>query len=276
MKKRNKKQIERFKIIEIIAYWEGSINASILCNFIGVIPRNATTEIQAYNEVVPIPLEYNASKKIFVPPNQYKPIYISTEWNLYHEHLVRFAHLYQKGLWHSNSIDVISSDFNHINSEITRTIHECIKNKTSFKAKYHSMNNPRGLTRTFHPHAIAFNGVRWHMRAYSEEHGEFRDFNLSRISKPSNIGDSNVDSLNDHDWHHFITIKLQPHPSLDIYQKKLVLSDYGHINEFKHELRASMVKYFIKFYSISISQNDNPMDKPLSLINKEELQSYLL
>ena len=47
MKKPNKKQQQRFEIIETIALWEGVINSSVLSHFIGVIPRNAITEIQS-------------------------------------------------------------------------------------------------------------------------------------------------------------------------------------------------------------------------------------
>ena len=162
MKKPNKKQQQRFEIIETIALWEGVINSSVLSHFIGVIPRNAITEIQSYNNFVPIPLEYNASKKVFVTPDDYRPIFISSEWDIYHDHIIKFADLYRNSLWSCGSLDVMPHGFNKIEPDVIRVINKCIRSKQAFRAKYHSMNHPRGLTRAFHPHAIAFNGVRWH------------------------------------------------------------------------------------------------------------------
>ena len=276
MKKPNKKQQQRFEIIETIALWEGVINASVLCHFIGVVARNAMTEIQAYNEFVPIPLEYNPSKKAFITPEDFKPIFISTEWSVYHDHLMRFSHLYQGVLWTSGGIEVMPNDFNKVEPDVIRAINECIKNQHSFKAKYHSMRHPRGLTRTFHPHAIAFNGIRWHMRAYSEEYGEFRDFNLSRIGRPSEHLSSHIERLDDHDWHTMLVLHLDAHPSLNLQQRKLVLTDYGQADSFSYEIRAAMLKYFVKYYPISISPDADPLDKPLFLKNHKELSSFLL
>ncbi|GHE80190.1 WYL domain-containing protein [Thalassotalea profundi] len=276
MKKPNKKQQQRFEIIETIALWEGVINASVLCHFIGVVPRNAITEIQAYNEFVPVPLEYNYSKKLFITPKDFKPIFISNEWDVYHDHLVRYSHLYRGYLWPDSGIELISNSFNKVEPDVIRTINECIKNKLAFQAKYHSMNHPKGLTRTFHPHAIAFNGIRWHMRAYAEEYGEYRDFNLSRIGRITDHSPSNIDHLNDHNWHSILSLNLDAHPSLSSLQRKLVLNDYGKSSPFSYDIRAAMIKYFVKYYPIAVNSNADPLDKPLFLTNYKELSMFLL
>ena len=138
------------------------------------------------------------------------------------------------------------------------------------------MNNPKGITRRIHPHAIAFDGRRWHLRAYSESHDEFRDFNLSRITKIELEGISDIDSLNDKEWHDYKTLLLDAHSSLSTDQKKLVLSDYNKNKPFKINLRTSMIKYFIKYYNIAVCVEDDPKTNPLFLSNADELKEYLL
>ncbi|MBL1319705.1 MAG: WYL domain-containing protein [Methylophaga sp.] len=276
IKKITQKQRRRFEIIETVAYWEGIINATILVKLFGVSWSNALKEFNAYKEHCPEQFEYNASLKLFIVKDGFKPRYISTDWDVYHAHIITFRTIYNAELWNSSAIEILPLTYNSVNNDVIRKVSIAIKNGDSLTVKYCSLKHPRGLTRTLHPHAIAFNGIRWHLRAFSKEHGEFRDFNLSRIKKIVIKGKSDINLLDDHDWHSIMSLDLSAHPKLDTKQRKLVLSDYGYSEDFSVNLRASMIKYFVKMHSIATDTQQDPFSHPLFLKNAESLDNYIL
>ncbi|TNC80859.1 MAG: hypothetical protein C9356_12095 [Oleiphilus sp.] len=275
-KKISEKQRQRFQLIETLAYWERTLNANILKAFLGLTWNMAIKELSAYKELHPKTFTYNSSKKVFITNTSFRPVYISRDWSVYHDHLIKYAELYNQQLWRANSVEVLPGSLNTVENQVIELLCKAIKRKCSISAKYASMQNPRGLTRIIHPHALAFSGRRWHLRGYSEAHLEFRDFNLSRI-KTITLGEaSEIDSLSDRDWFDYKTLCLDAHPSLNNLQKKLVLSDYDREKAFKVEIRAAMIKYFIKHHDIATRVEDDPMNHPLWLSNADELSQYLL
>jgi len=275
-KKISDKQRQRFELIETIAYWERVLNANILKQFLGLTWDMAIKELGAYRKYHPNTFSYNQSLRVFTTIEGFKPTYISTDWGVYNDHLIKYSVLYNESLWNQNSVAVLPNSLNTVRNEIVHGVSLAIKNKKIIKAKYCSMQNPRGLTRRIHPHAIAFNGHRWHLRAFSETHDEYRDFNLSRIKSVELEAGSGEDSLNDKDWHQYKVLLLDAHPSLSVEQKKLVLSDYNRDKPFKFEMRGALVKYFVKLHDIAVKGEDNPKSKPLYLCNADELSEYLL
>jgi len=70
------------------------------------------------------------------------------------------------------------------------------------------MNRDNPSYRNIVPHAIVFDGMRWHARAYCFEHQEFRDFVMARILEGEKIDDSNVDVSKDDCWKTLVTVVL--------------------------------------------------------------------
>jgi hypothetical protein len=271
-----RKQRHRFEIIETIAYWERVLNANILKQFLGLTWNMAIKELAFYREKHPNTFDYNGSLRVFLTKKGFKPTYISTDWELYNDHLIKYSSLYNESIWNQSSVELLSNSLNKVSPDIFHGVSQAIKNRKIIKVKYCSMQNPKGLTRLIHPHAIAFNGRRWHLRAYSETHDEYRDFNLSRLKSVLVDALSSEDPLKDKAWHETKILCLDAHPSLSFDQRKLVLSDYDREEPFKVEIRAAMVKYFVKHHDISISDEDDKNSNPLMLMNAEELKEYLI
>ena len=86
---------------------------------------------------------------------------------------------------------------------------------------------PEPRWRWIAPHAIAFDGFRWHARAFCFGDEVFKDFLLSRILDIHGSRASDVMAEDDQDWHTFAKLEIGPHPALSETQAKVIALDYG-------------------------------------------------
>ena len=80
-----------------------------------------------------------------------------------------------------------------------------------------SMSSPQPSWRWIEPHAYAFDGFRWHVRAFCRRDGAYKDFLLSRIiSTHADVQPIPATSsgAQDVEWHTEVTLVIGPHPGL--------------------------------------------------------------
>jgi predicted DNA-binding transcriptional regulator YafY len=122
-----------------------------------------------------------------------------------------------------------------------------------------------------------FDGLRWHARAFSYTHHEFRDFVLARMSSAELTFSAEVDASGDAAWHEFVCVRMEPHPGLSDAQKEAVEFDYGMVNGvLEHKVRGALVPYFLR--TMRIGPDDltrNAMVQQIVLLNRDELSEYL-
>lgn len=71
-------QLQRYRLIEIVALWEGKLNASHLTDYFGIGRQQASKDINAYNnDVAPDNLIYNSSLKGYQPTEHFSPVVTS-------------------------------------------------------------------------------------------------------------------------------------------------------------------------------------------------------
>jgi predicted DNA-binding transcriptional regulator YafY len=110
------------------------------------------------------------------------------------------------------SIDMAPDIARNVDVECLRLILDAIRSKRSVEVRYQSLTNSR--TRRIAPHALAFDGYRWHVRAWACDRDDFRDFVLTRIDKISVGPKVDFDPADDLEWNTRITLDLRPHPAL--------------------------------------------------------------
>jgi predicted DNA-binding transcriptional regulator YafY len=127
------------------------------------------------------------------------------------------------------------------------------------------------------PHALVFDGLRWHARAFSYTHDQFRDFVLARMSSAELKLSAEVDSSEDAVWHEFVLVRIGAHPGLSAPQKEAVEFDYAmESGVLEHKVRAALVPYFLQ--AMRISRDDlarDAMAQQIVLLNRDELSQYL-
>jgi hypothetical protein len=111
--------------------------------------------------------------------------------------------------------------------EILRRSLGAIRKSSKVTIRYQSMSRLEPSDRSISPHAVAFDGIRWHLRAYCYEHEDFRDFVLSRITRVEDDGSSAVDPVNDSSWFRIVNVVIAAVPHLSEGRRHAVEMDYG-------------------------------------------------
>jgi len=79
------------------------------------------------------------------------------------------------------AFDTVPSPVRGIDAHTLRRVIEAIRTRQALEVEYQSLSNPAPRWRWIAPHAIAFDGFRWHARAWCFTDQCFKDFLLARI-----------------------------------------------------------------------------------------------
>jgi predicted DNA-binding transcriptional regulator YafY len=141
---------------------------------------------------------------------------------------------------------------------------------------YQSMRQPAATERWIAPHALASDGLRWHVRAWCQESLDFRDFVLSRVQRILGTRPSSADSTKDENWQTRIDVILRPRPELVDGQRSAIEADYG----MKHgrlvlNCRKALVFYVLRQLQLDRSAGTTAIEQPLELENRAELSALI-
>lgn len=117
-------------------------------------------------------------------------------------------------------------DLTKTNPEIAQVLIRATRQGCAADVVYRSMNHPCGKERRLFPHAFAYAGRRWHMRALDEELGEFRDFNIARVVKAQLAPQSNAPDIVDSEWAQWVEVTIKAHPDLNGDQVTMIRDEY--------------------------------------------------
>ena len=136
---------------------------------------------------------------------------------------------------------------------------------------------PLPLWRDITPHALAFDGLRWHVRAYCHLEARFKDFILSRILDLGSEIDPGKPASEDRHWHEFFDAVFIPNPKLAKSQQETVARDYEMTDGTLHvPVRRALLYYFHKRLRLDVADKaDDPKETPIVLENKTEFQRAL-
>jgi predicted DNA-binding transcriptional regulator YafY len=138
---------------------------------------------------------------------------------------------------------------------------------------YQSMRRPAATKRWIAPHSLAFDGARWHARAWCYERTMFRDFVLTRIQEIHGHRQSEIDDSKDMDWHTYVSVIIEPRHNLTVAQRDSVITDFGMQNgKLSNSIRRALVQYFVRHLQIDGS---GAVGQPIAWANREELQDLV-
>ena len=141
---------------------------------------------------------------------------------------------------------------------------------------YQSITRDEPTRRMISPHALGYDGVRWHVRAYCHLRNAFHDFVIGRITKVGHAKSTLIRALDDQDWHEKVDLVLAPHPALSTQQKRGVEIDYKMIDgRTKLTSRRAMLYYTLR--RLGIRDDGTPQDYPKQVVieNLEEVRPFL-
>ncbi|WP_421875992.1 helix-turn-helix transcriptional regulator [Pacificispira sp.] len=270
-------QIRRFEFIEWKLFWEGFLNRSDLEDQFDISTPQASVDLRNYREAAAENISYDATVKSFVSAPGLKPRFLkaSADRLLLQIRAWLSGALPREDLWFKTPPPVaIAPDIvRHVEPKMLRAILRAIQRQEAINVLYQSLTNTRW--RMVAPHALAFDGYRWHMRAWACDRGDFRDFVISRVQKIGKSEAATYDVADDIEWNTLTTLRLCPHPGLSDEQAAAIRRDYGMKGNCRSiEMRLSLAYYFIMRMNLDLDDLP-PQRAQVSLENLHEVKKQI-
>lgn len=275
-------QRQRLTLLEATVFWSGAFSTQVLMAYFGISRVQASKDLTLYQSLCPGNIRYDKYSKRYVIDEAFKPGFMDGSVGEFLRVLKN-----QQGtsgaalvtlMQNLPEVAVVEPAFRQINPLVLQSVNQAIVSGREVKVCYQSMSRPEPVQLLLCPHTLVFDGLRWHVRAYSVTHQAFRDFVLARMSAPELLCAVEVKASEDVAWHQFVTVKIAAHPGLNDMQKQVIEFDYGmESGELVCEVRAALLPYFLK--TMRIGDDDlarNAMVQQIVLLNRAELASYLV
>lgn len=273
----------RYRLIETVAWWEGRLTTNHLMQSFGISRQQASKDINAYiDEHAPNNLEYDKHLKGYVPSKRFKPLFIKDSASAY-LHLLsqnheRAPHIEGLALAYAH-IEVLDVPDRSIRPEVLRPLLKACREGQRLECEYASFRTPEGETRLIAPHTLIHTGMRWHVRAYCEKNGDYRDFVLSRFRGiPELMSDFTEHTrLLDPGWTTPATVILEADSRLKPAQRAILEADYGmEDGQLVIETRGALVQYVLNRYQIDTTKmHMKPSAQQIVVANMDELSAWL-
>ncbi|MBI6922509.1 MULTISPECIES: YafY family protein [Pseudomonas] len=246
----------RYRLIETVAWWEGRLTTGHLMQSFGISRQQASKDINTYiTEHAPENLTYDKQIKGYVPSEQFEPLFIDNSASAY-------LHLLYQNNERAPHIDGLALAYAHtrvlevpdrpIRPEVLRPLLKACREGRRLETEYVSFNTPNVEVRLIAPHTLVYTGMRWHVRAYCEKNGQYRDFVLSRLRGQPDLLDASPNTREqDEDWNVEVPIIFEPDWRLNAAQKAIIETDYGMVDgQLVVPSRRALVKYVLQRYQI--------------------------
>ncbi len=269
----------RYRLIEIVALWEGRLTTNHICHSFGIGRQQASKDINTYlRELAPGNLVYDRHLKGYVPAADFKPVVTRGQISEYQDLLSRqqnlsetFADL-ELGMPGNT---VIPEPARHIPPETMRAIVSATRYHRQLRASYVSLSRPEAADSILEPHALVCAGNSWHLRAWCSANREFRDFALSRFQgQPEALRQKSRHSAQqDDDWQRIVTLEIAPDQRLTQAQQQIIANDYGmEHGRLQIEARAALAPYVLSRLGITFDNlHPDPLVQQLELANPDQL-----
>ncbi|WPM81603.1 WYL domain-containing protein [Brucella pseudintermedia] len=265
----------RLEFIEFRLFWEGHVNRSDLMGTFGVSLNQASTDLNRYIGMAPDNMVYDKRVRAYVRTPEFKPKFLEPDASRYLAELRSVADgiLDREDSWIANlpPYAAAPTPVRGVNPVTLLSVVGAIRRSEVIEVKYQSLSRPDPRWRWIAPHAIGFDGFRWHTRAFCLTDQSFKDFLLSRIIETRGTKLSEVGADRDADWNEQVTLEIGPHPELSETQAKVIALDYGmRGGKTKIKVRRALLYYALRRLGLDTDPNARrPEDQQVVLLNRE-------
>lgn len=223
----------RYRLIEIIALWEGRLTTNHICHGFGIGRQQASKDINMYlRELAPGNLEYDRHLKGYVPSANFRPVVTKGEADEYldlvrrHEILSQAIEDLDIGLPNST---VLRFPRRLAEPEVVRTLIAATRQGRLVEGNYVSFDHVATEHCVLEPHTLICSGDAWYVRGWCHNRKDFRNFQVSRFRAPTRmLGERTRHGEHlDDDWNSQVTVTFRPDSRLNDHQQALVAHDYG-------------------------------------------------
>lgn len=271
----------RLEFIDFRLFWDGRINRGDLTEQFGISIPQASADLARYQEMAPHNLSYDPSLKCYLATQAYRPMFEVEHAGRYLAQLNSLASgtIAREEAWLAETPEfrIVPTPGRSVDSRSLKAVLRGIRDRLALRIRYQSMSKPEPHWRWISPHALGFDGFRWHVRALCHNDKTFKDFVFARIYE---IGESQphpMDSDADEAWFDSVTVIISPHPGLSESQAKAVKLDYDMPEGVRViSISSAFLYYFLKHMGLDGDAGQKrPQDQQIVLVNREEVMSAL-
>ena len=267
----------RYEFIEFRLFWQGRINRGDLMDAFGVSTQQASLDLNAYIEQAKRNLLYDKRLRTYLRGKHFKPKYLKPDADEYFAQLraVDQGLVSAEQSWISffPSFGATPTPVRGVSPETLRDVLAAIREPAALQVTYQSMSRPEPSARWIEPHALAFDGFRWHARAFCQNDQDFKDFLLSRIVEVGERGPVTAEPSADEAWQAEVVLEIGPHPDLSDNQRRAIEMDYGmQDGHAQIAVRRALLFYALKRLGLDTDPAARrPQDQQIVLLNRDKI-----
>ncbi|MFZ5466405.1 MAG: WYL domain-containing protein [Pseudomonadota bacterium] len=272
---------QRLKLLESTLLLSGWVRTQALMERFGISRAQASKDFTVYQTLRPRNLVYNKSRKYYEAGGDFEPLLLTGKTSELLEVLGAAPHGDGPVLALAAqvpAVELLRPMDRELDLRVFRAISMAAYNGTKLRLAYQSMNRPAPAELVLSPHTLVYSGFRWHVRAFSDTHGEYRDFVLARVrGMPEVVDEAGVPSDDDAGWHAQARVVIAPHPELPEAQQAIIAEDYGMTDGRSEQwLRAALVPYFLRLMQVEPGREHvDPKVQQIVLLNRDEIGHLL-
>jgi hypothetical protein len=249
---------ERLALIERVAWWRGAVNRGDLREVFGISAAQASADLQGYQELNPTALAYNLrTKRYEALPEMACVMHLPRLEEAVAMFLGAGLPSHQGVQSSAKKVDQFVPPSRRAEAKIERRVFLAIDRRRKLRIKYWSVKSGGEKWREIAPHALGFDGFRWHARAWCFENGDYRDFVLSRMEDADWPNEEFEPTVEDEAWSTEVRLVLRANRDLQESQRKTIERDYG-MRDGKLEItvRAAMKDYYLAQLRLPVAGED--------------------
>ena len=272
---------QRLILLETTVLMVGWIRIQALMDAFGISRAQASKDFQVYQTLRPNNLNYNKSLKFYEMGEKFLPLLLTGKTSellsIFHAPHTPNPPVLSLAAYQPNALAISPLD-REIDLNIFRLISCAAYNHKKIRLQYQSLTQASAQERILSPHTLIFSGYRWHVRAYSDQHQQYRDFVLARIKGTPELLDASGESDEaDQDWHTLVPILIGVHSDLSDNHKQVIAEDYGMQNlQIEVNIKGALVNYFLKLMHLEFGrEHPDPKVQQIVVMNWDVVKPWL-
>ncbi|MAL97904.1 MAG: hypothetical protein CL583_05570 [Alteromonadaceae bacterium] len=264
----------RYRLIEIIALWEGRLTTNHICHAFGIGRQQASKDINTYlREIAPENLTYDRHLKGYVPTRAFRPAVTLGQWREYRDLISRDDDLKQN--FEDLDIGLPNTELVRLpgqagKPEVLRPLIQTIRQNRRADIHWVSLESTRPQADQIEPHSLVCIGSHWFIRTWSEVAGGYANLRVSRLRGEPRLRSTKARHRRDKDaaWQERVAISLRPHSSFSQVQQSVIAEDFGMSDgELTLSVRQALVPLVMAQLPLGVGNEPDP-NRPLALIER--------
>lgn len=276
-------QARRLAFIDCRLQYDGRINRRDLIAFFDISTPQASGDLALYQSLAPANLRYDPSARVYVALDSFQPLFGRSAATSYLDEIHRLAREIidpeESFVGFVPPTGVVATPARAIEASEVAILVRAIRDKLALRVSYQSMDEDGPAERVITPHAMGFDGLRWHVRAWCHGRSTFRDFAVGRLGVcGAEEGAPEVDPSTDIGWTTMVPVVLVPHPRLSPSQRETVKRDYGMTDgKLLLPCRKAMLFYTLRHLNLdSPVVLDEPARQHVVIENRAEVDRWVI